>query len=309
MHCSRPSSFFSRRVRRHLSIVMKSIRAIFSRTIGAVALLSAVSLAQVTSEKQPAPVTSPSLYSRVVRPLPFKPGEILVYEVSFSKLIFSGIVGDIKLAVAKPVGPTSKLLEFKAEAVSRGFFPTLLGLKVKDTYSSAVNEIDLGLQSYKRLIQEGKKRREQISVINRDSGRVTYSDRDLSNARALPTTKEAPSPTWIQDVLSAIYFVRAQKLNEGEVIPVAISDGGEVYNVEVVVGKREGIRLALGQFSTVRLEARVFDGRFLRRSGEMLVWISDDPRRLIVRARIKTSGATVTADLKRISDTGNVPAS
>jgi hypothetical protein len=288
---------------------MKSIRAIVSRALGAVAVLAAVSSAQVTSEKQPGPIAPPSVHSRIVHPLPFKPGEILVYEVSFSKLIFSGIVGDLKLAVSKPAGPASNLLEFKAEAVSRGFFPTLLGLKVKDTYTSTVSESDLGLQSYNRLIQEGKKRREQTSVINRDSGRVAYSDRDLSNVGATPTTKEAPSPPWIQDVLSAIYLVRAQKLNEGEVIPVAISDGGEVYNIEVVVGKRERLKLDLGQFNTVRLDAKVFDGRFLRRSGEMLVWITDDPRRLIVRARIKTSGATVTADLKRIGDIRSVPAS
>ncbi|MFY9610821.1 MAG: DUF3108 domain-containing protein [Blastocatellia bacterium] len=288
---------------------MKSIRATLSRTFGAVAVFSVISAAQVTSEAPIGTTAPPPVYSRIVRPLPFQPGESLVYEVSFSKLIFSGIVGDVKLAVSKPADPRFNLFEFKAEAVSRGFFPALLGLKVKDTYSSSVNEIDLGLHSYKRVIEEGKKLREQTSVINRDSGTVTYTDRDLSNAKAQPEFKEAASPAWIQDVLSAIYFVRAQKLNERDVIPVAISDGGEVYNIEVVVGKRDEVKLALGQFKTVRLDAKVFDGRFLKRSGEMLVWVSDDPKRLIVRARIKTSGTTVTADLKRISDTGSVPAS
>jgi hypothetical protein len=32
----------------------------------------------------------------------------------------------------------------------------------------------------------------------------------------------------------------------------------------------------------------------------MTVWVSDDPKHLIVRVRVKTSGATVIADLKRI---------
>ena len=40
--------------------------------------------------------------------------------------------------------------------------------------------------------------------------------------------------------------------------------------------------------------------RFVRRSGEMFLWLSDDARRIPVRARIKTSGATVIADLKSI---------
>lgn len=288
---------------------MKSIRDTLSKTLATVALFSVVSTAQVTPEKPPRAIAPPLVDSKVVRPFPFQPGETLVYEVSFSKLIFSGIVGDIKLAVLKPADATANWIEFRAEAVSRGFLPALLGLKVKNVYSSTVHENDLGLHSYKRAIEEGKKRREQTSVINRDTGKVIHKDRDLSNAKAEPAVKDAASPAWIQDVLSAIYFVRAQKLNEGDVIRVPISDGGEVYNIEVVVGRRDDIKLAVGKFKTVRLDAKVFDGRFLRRRGEMLVWVSEDPKRLIVRARVKTSGATVTADLKRISYNGNVPAS
>jgi len=41
----------------------------------------------------------------------------------------------------------------------------------------------------------------------------------------------------------------------------------------------------------------------------MVIWISDDPKHFIVRARIKTSGVTVTVDLKRISNGGDPPAS
>jgi hypothetical protein len=48
------------------------------------------------------------------------------------------------------------------------------------------------------------------------------------------------------------------------------------------------------------LNAKVFDGRYIKRSGEMLVWVSDDPTRAPLRARIKTSGATITVELKRI---------
>ena len=110
-------------------------------------------------------------------------------------------------------------------------------------------------------------------------------------------------------MLSAIYFVRTQKLDEGGVIAIPVSDGGDLYNIEVVVGKREELKLDLGKFKTLQLNAKVFGGRFLKRSGEMLVWMSDAPQRLIVRVRIKTAGATVTADLKRISYDGNGKAS
>src|SRR5215475_1132534 len=87
--------------------------------------------AQLTSEK--AAIAKPKL----VDPLPFKVGETLVYDVSFSKLIFSGVIGELKLTVSRPDPPTApELLELKADAVSKGFFPALFGIKVKDKFVS-----------------------------------------------------------------------------------------------------------------------------------------------------------------------------
>src|SRR5262245_5828738 len=60
---------------------------------------------------------------RIAQLLPFKVGESLQYEISFEKLIFSGTIGDLKLTVNKAEAPKSNLLAFKAEMVSKGFFP------------------------------------------------------------------------------------------------------------------------------------------------------------------------------------------
>lgn len=236
---------------------------------------------------------------RVAEPLPFKIGESLAYNVSFSKLIFSGTIGELKLTVSKPLDSTRpEMIELKAEAVSKGFFPALFGVKVKDRYISLVNQTDFGVHASTKLLEEGKVRREQKSVVNREAGMVTYTDRDLTNVKSAPKVKEKPSPTWIQDLLSAIYFVRTQPLKEGDVIPVPISDAGEIYNIEVIAGKREEIKTRSGKVKAIQLNAKVFEGRYIKRSGEMLVWVTDDQTRIPVRARIKTSGATITVDLK-----------
>ena len=237
---------------------------------------------------------------KIAQPLPFKIGETLSYEVSFSKLIFSGTIGELKLSVSKPVDSSNAdVLELKAEAVSKGFFPALFGVKVRDRYNSLVSQNDFGLQTSTKLVEEGKVRREQKSVVNREVGRVTYTDRELSKTKSEPTVKEKQSPSWVQDLLSAIYFVRTQPLKEGDVVPVPISDAAEVYNVEVVAGAREEIKTRIGRFKAIQLNAKVFDGRYIKRSGEMLVWVTDDERRIPLRARIKVSGSTITVDLKR----------
>lgn len=252
---------------------------------------------QVASEK-----VAYAAAPKINHPLPFKTGETLFYEVGFSKFIFSGTIGELKMTISKAGSlDKSDLLEIKADVISKGFFPKLFGIKVKDQFNALVNSSDLGLHASTKLLEEGKVRREQKSVIDREAGRVTFTDRDLADQKAEPKVKQAPSPSWIHDMLSACYFVRTQKLKEGDVIPIQISDYGEIYNIEVVAGKREEVKVDAGKFKTIKLNAKIFDGRYIRRSGEMNIWMSDDARRLPVRAKIKTSGATITIDLKKVS--------
>lgn len=258
------------------------------------ALATALTRAQAPPEKIAA-------LPKIDQPLPFKAGETLSFEISFSKLIFSGTIGDLKLTVTKLESEKHpERLELQAEATSKGFFPKLFGLKVKDRYNTIVNATDMGLHSSTRFIDEGRVRKELTSVIDREVGRVTFTDRDLTDAKAEPKIKQAPSPAWIQDMISACYFVRTQKLHDGDVIAIPISDGGAVYNIEVIVEKREEIKVDAGKFKAIRLNAKVFDGRYIKRSGEMFIWMSDDGRRIPVKAKIKTSGATITIDLQRI---------
>src|SRR5258706_11618881 len=214
----------------------------------------------------------------ISQPLPFKIGETLTYDVTFSKLIFSGTIGELKLSVSKSTDSSRpEMLEFKAEGVSKGFFPGLFGVKIKDRYISLVSQADFGVHASTKLLDEGKIRREQKSVFDRQAGRVTYTDRDLTRAKSEPKVKEKPSPSWVQDLLSSIYFVRTQPLKEGDVIPVPISDGGEIYNIEVIAGRREEIKTDAGKFKAIQWNAKEFDGRYDRRSGVKLPWVTEDP--------------------------------
>src|SRR5581483_8072396 len=211
------------------------MKRMLRRLIAVVGLCAAL----VNAQARPASGELP----KINQPLPFKAGEKLHYEVSFSKLIFGGTVGEVKLSVAGAESSAkTPLLAIKAELSSKGFFPKLFGIKVRDTYSAIVNAQDMGLHESVRSLAEGTNRREQKAVIDRDAGRVTYTERNLADKKAEPKTKEAPSPAWIQDILSAIYFVRTQPLNEGAAIEIPISDAGEVYHIEVIPEKREAVQ-------------------------------------------------------------------
>jgi hypothetical protein len=272
--------------------------------------LSFSGAAQSVPEKVSGRINSPV----IDQPLPFKAGESLVYEASFSKLIFSGTIGEIRLSVSRvdePPEPAEKkdcLIEFKADVVSKGFFPAIFGIKVRNQFIAEVSARDFALRTSFQLIDEGKNKREQKAVFDRETGRVIYSEKNLLNKTAQPKVKEADSPAWVLDVLSAIYYLRAMKLEQGKIIPIPLSEGGNVYNVEVIVVGVEEIKVDAGKFRAIKLDVKAFDGRYTRRKGEMQMWITDDERRLPVRAKIKSSGATVTISLKRLPGQEKPPA-
>jgi uncharacterized protein DUF3108 len=236
---------------------------------------------------------------------PFKSGETLTIEVTFSKMLVSGVVGEIRISATQPPppegSPESDIIQLHAEATSRGFFPAVLKVRVKDSFDSVVRLSDFALQKSSKRIDEGKVKREEQSDIDHEGKRVTFTARDLANPKAKPTAREIPCANSVQDLLSVIYFVRTLPLREGDVIPITLYDAGELFEkVEVAVGKQEEIKTNAGRFKTVRLIAKVFDGRFFKRPGELVIWLTDDSRRLPIRARARTSGVTVTADLKKV---------
>lgn len=237
----------------------------------------------------------------ISRPLPFRPGETLTYDVSFSKFFVSGSIGRLTLHVTPfPTSSNKGLIEFKAEAVSKGFFTWLFKIDVRDRFTAQVSADDLGLQTSIKRLEEGNLKSERKTIIDRESRRVTYIERDLASTAAPPKVKEAESPSWVQDALSTIYLVRTRSLEEGQRITVPITDATKVYNIEVIAGGRENIKVDAGRFKAVKLDAKIFDGRYITRSGELTVWVSDDELRIPVRAKVKTGGVTVRIELERV---------
>jgi hypothetical protein len=284
---------------------------------------------------------------KVTRPLPFGPGEVLTYNVGFSKLILSGSIGQLKLTVKNSqraaqrdvtgtpndaMGPDkteSKLsngpakreavvnaltvpagstdgpagMEFSAEVTSKGFFTRLFGIKIEDSYGAIVSSEDFGLSRSWKDMDQGELHRHNETRVDRERGTISYSEYDRKNPAAQKVTT-GKSPGWILDLLSAVYFIRTQELKTGSTITLPITDVGKVYMIDVVPGKMEEVEVEAGRFKSIQLDLKIFDGKYIRRSGQLSVWLSNDTRRLPVRARLKSSGTTVNITLARQSQLG-----
>lgn len=191
-----------------------------------------------------------------------------------------------------------RFIHLRVVATARGFLIKLFGVSAQDRFETLVDEHDFSARlSFKRL-QEGKKNLSQTTIFDHENSSAGYIVKDYSKPQEPP--KEAPVKIvpGTLDLLSGIYFARTQKLKTGETLRYPVTDEGQQYEFEILVGKTEKLDTPFGKLKTIRLEPKLFGpGRLISRQGEMTMWLTDDDRHIPLRIVAKTSAGTVTANL------------
>jgi hypothetical protein len=260
---------------------------------------------------------------------PIPPGEKLEYEVRLSRfpiytslgvLTFENLgavtnhqesspaAGDQQKAPAPLIEglntefsptPDERLWRLRATAVSKGMFIALIGFDASYRFETLVDMRDFSARANIKEMKEGQKHVIQSTLFDRAEQQVKYLTTDLTKPDAPPRAKPLPREDGMLTLLSAIYFVRLQKLKEGQMLSFPVSADEANYQFEVLVGKRESLKTECGKVKTVRLEPKLFGpGRFFNKlKGEMTMWVSDDNKRTPLRLVARTSKGTITAKL------------
>ena len=241
----------------------------------------------------------------------FELGEELYFEAEFSRALLRNIdVADLKFRAARtPLEKTTDsqeskpyALTFNADVSSKGFFARLFNLKFRERVESTVEPISFTVQKTTILDEQGKRVRATESTFDRAQGKMTWTLRDPNNPSAEPRQSITDFSGQLQDVLSAIYFIRTQPLEVGKTFEVFIGDGGRVYTIPVKVVEKKRMKTILGRVDVLRVNPELFgpDRLIEDEKGEFSIWITDDERRIPVRGRVKTDYGTFEIKLKRI---------
>jgi hypothetical protein len=99
------------------------------------------------------------------------------------------------------------------------------------------------------------------------------------------------------DALAAFHFVRRQPLVVGTSLYVEVFDSKKLYRMEVQVLKREEIETPLGAFKTLLIRPVMLSEGIFSRKGDVLIWITDDEKRIPLMLRSKVKIGSVTATL------------
>lgn len=104
---------------------------------------------------------------------------------------------------------------------------------------------------------------------------------------------------YVQDVLSALYFVRTQPLVVGKPILVDNYADRKVYPLEVRVLKKERIKTKAGVFDCVVIRPILRSTGIFQQKGELTVWLTDDRTHTPVLMKSKVVVGSFVAELKK----------
>ena len=219
---------------------------------------------------------------RVIRNEAFDVGETLTFWLGWQGI--NG--GTAKLSVLEKVKINDRwTYHIKSEAWSNKavslFFP------VRDEVETFVDVDGIFSWRFEKHLSEGKYKSDK------------YYDFDQFNHLAISSKHDTLKiPEYVQDILSAFYFVRTQSLTVGKTIYVPNFDNDKNYSVQVRVIKKQKIKVKAGKFNTIKIEPRLESEGLFKKQGRLFIWLTDDERHIPVLMRSKAIVGAFEANLE-----------
>jgi hypothetical protein len=221
-------------------------------------------------------------------PAPFPSPETLSYTIEW-RLVNAG-TARISLERSGAGWQTHLNLE-SAGLVSRLY-------KINDSLTSHY-ENEFCIQNSTLNATEGKRKRDTHVTYDGERNKGVYSERDLVKN----TTKqgEFDIPTCVRDVIGGLIYLRTQNVELGHSVEIPMSDGKKFAVARVESQEREDIKINKTVYKTIRYEAFIFNKVLYTRSGRLLVWLTEDGRRVPVRVQVRAGFpiGTVTIELDK----------
>jgi hypothetical protein len=151
--------------------------------------------------------------------------------------------------------------------------------------------------SFTLLQSEGKHRGNKETIFDLERNRVIYINH-LADSRQEYDMHDK----LLWDVLTGFYYLRRQPLEIGKPVNISMFDSNKFLNTEVKVLRREKVKLNSGEeVSAIVVEPILNSEGLFKKSGTILIWLTDDERRMPVRMETKLKIGWVTAVLKSFS--------
>ena len=229
---------------------------------------------------------------------PYRPGESLSFIGKYKKFGLAFTVGEFSFTVSKT--PDNKNYFISSVAKSRGALIKLFNFKFLQTFDSTVDSNALQILKTVKRDQQGKRVRDSQADFDYEEKKVTWVETDPNDSARPPKRVASSIEPGLQDIVTVVYMLRQKPLAIGKKFLFKVSDSGLVYDVPVSVTGRERKNSIFGKLWCWRIEPEIFGpGKFIEQKGSLTFWITDDARRIPIRAKLKTKFGDVHIKLKK----------
>ncbi len=220
-----------------------------------------------------------NVVSQPFSPAPYRVGERLTFNVSFSNFISAAHVE--LLVAARGTFFEREGIQLKGHVETTGVVNAAL-FAINNDYISYVDPTT-GLPFHgQQIVRVASRASETSADFNQPAGAVP-----------LKQTSEFPGT---YDFLSAVYRIRALPLNEGESYNLSVRGESEAYQIEVKVKGRQVIKTNVGSFDTIVTQLRIKNNSYAN-DYSTKVYFTDDQRHVPVLITAKLSAGEIRAEL------------
>lgn len=253
-------------------------------------LLSVLMFSLTAEAQNAAPVRTNSTFSipvdslRTIPQSSFVVGERLVYDVGFSFITAGEAVFQIFNADSVH-GRECYRVAFTVNSV-----PSFSWIyKVEDRYETILDAKGIFPWKFTQHVREGKYKRDFTADFDQLHGIARAGD------------KVYPVTPYVHDVVSAFYYVRTidfSKSKVGEKYLLRNFFKDSTYQLAVKFLGRQQISVDAGVFNTVIVEPLIQEGGLFKSNGRVLIWLSDDERKIPVKVSTKVVVGSIDAELR-----------
>ena len=226
------------------------------------------------------------------RPVPFKAGEVLTYDVSWSGVVTAG-TATLTVKERRPGAAGAFVYDLIGEGRPNSLLDRLYHL-----YYKAESLLDTRtLRPSIATLFSGEGSQSSLRSVRFVSPTGVELEPDVGSTKARYAV-----PKQTLDPLSAMYVLRATPAKAGQVVSMSVFDDGSVYTVRWLFGGVESISTPVGAIPAWRLAPTLTDekGKPVTKY-RVIVWLSTDSRRLPVKFQAALPVGSFTLTLSKIT--------
>jgi hypothetical protein len=217
----------------------------------------------------------------------FGVGERLLFDVNYG-IITAGYAEMTIPQLDTVMGNTTFKVQFNVRSTPTfDFF-----FEVRDRYETYLDTAGIFPWRFEQHIKEGKYKRDYTAMFDHRSRMARTGEGDFE------------IPAYVHDIMSAFYYARTidySKFKVGQKVHLYNFFKGKTNPLDIKYLGKQKVDVEAGTFNCIIVEPMVKEGGLFKSEGRILIWLTDDERKIPVKVNTKVIIGSIDAELREYS--------